>query len=139
MWRDTFFSGDREKMGERDDPWSTSGKQNSEASEEGCTGKDPGRLCLSLPARREQVPGLRGQGQPPSGTAEGSRLGEKSGVFLGVGAGAGEEREGRRFLNECKILRAQKREGREGPRGGKGWREKEEEEVGGGRRVRDSD
>lgn len=49
--------------------------------------------------------------------------GEK-GVFLGVGEGAGEEREGRRFLNECKILRAQKREGREGPRGGKGWREK---------------
>lgn len=58
---------------------------------------------------------------------------------LEVGAGAGEEREGRRFLNESKILRAQKREGREGPRGVKGWREREEEEVGGGRRVRDSD
>lgn len=40
--------------------WGASGKQNSEASEEGWAGKDPGRLCLSPPAEKRASAGTAG-------------------------------------------------------------------------------
>lgn len=100
MWRDTFFSGDRERMGERDYPWDASGEQNSEASAEGWAGKDPERLCLSQPAEKRasaETAGTRTATNRDSGGQPGG--GEERSLSRGleVGAGAGEEREGGRF------------------------------------------